>query len=233
MPGAYGFYGVADVLSGEVNPSGHLPDTYAVVNANSTVGSREGAAGWDYADEVTYPFGYGLSYTTFTQELKSLEVDLEKRMVTAAVEVTNTGNVAGKDSVQLYVAVPYTEYDVQNQVEKSAIQLLDYEKTDLLEPGETVEVVFEADAQDMASYNSKETGVDGDLGTYILDAGTYYFSVGNGVHQALNNILEAQGHETQAAGVSPKGNKENVRTWELEELDKTTFMKSRRMTSRR
>ena len=163
FPGGYGFYGVADILSGEANPSGHLTDTYAVTNANSpaaqnfgnyewtnadpsvninaeeveaediytgykyyetryadtvlgqgnadaTVGSSTGKA-WNYDDEVSYPFGYGLSYTTFEQTLKSVDVDLANRTVTAEVDVKNTGDVAGKDVVQLYTSVPYTDYD--------------------------------------------------------------------------------------------------------------------------
>ncbi len=157
FPGGYGFYGVADILSGEANPSGHLTDTYAVTNANSpaaqnfgnyewtnadpsvninaeeveaediytgykyyetryadtvlgqgnadaTVGSSTGKA-WNYDDEVSYPFGYGLSYTTFEQTLKSVDVDLANRTVTAEVDVKNTGDVAGKDVVQLYTSV--------------------------------------------------------------------------------------------------------------------------------
>lgn len=206
FPGGYGFYGVADILSGEANPSGHLTDTYAVTNANSpaaqnfgnyewtnadpsvninaeeveaediytgykyyetryadtvlgqgnadaTVGSSTGKA-WNYDDEVSYPFGYGLSYTTFEQTLKSVDVDLANRTVTAEVDVKNTGDVAGKDVVQLYTSVPYTDYDVENKVEKSAVQLLDYEKTDMIEPGESQTVTITADAQDMASWDS-------------------------------------------------------------------------------
>ena len=79
-------------------------------NAASTVGSSTGSA-WNYDDEVTYPFGYGLSYTTFEQTLDNLNVDLENETVTANVTVKNTGSVAGKDVVQLYVSLPYTDYD--------------------------------------------------------------------------------------------------------------------------
>lgn len=188
IPGGYGFYGVADVLSGDANPSGHLADTYAVDNsaspaaqnygdyewtnadsdysinseiveaesiytgykyyetryadtvlgqgnASDSVGSSTGGA-WTYDSEVSYPFGYGLSYTTFTQTLDSLNVDLEKKTVTAEVTVTNTGDVAGKDVVQLYASTPYTDYDKEHLVEKAAVQLLDYEKTDELAPGD-------------------------------------------------------------------------------------------------
>ena len=88
-------------------------------NAASTVGSSTGSA-WNYDDEVTYPFGYGLSYTTFEQTLDNLNVDLENETVTANVTVKNTGSVAGKDVVQLYVSLPYTDYDKEHGVEKAA-----------------------------------------------------------------------------------------------------------------
>lgn len=268
FPGGYGFYGVADILSGEANPSGHLTDTYAVTNANSpaaqnfgnyewtnadpsvninaeeveaediytgykyyetryadtvlgqgnadaTVGSSTGKA-WNYDDEVSYPFGYGLSYTTFEQTLKSVDVDLANRTVTAEVDVKNTGNVAGKDVVQLYTSVPYTDYDVENKVEKSAVQLLDYEKTDMIEPGESQTVTITADAQDMASWDSSCENEAGTTGNWILDNGTYYFTVGNGAHEAVNNVLAAQNQDVE-------GNKDNVQTWELGDFDSSSF----------
>ena len=268
LPGGYGFYGVADILSGEANPSGHLTDTYAVTNANSpaaqnfgnyewinadptvninaeeveaegiytgykyyetryadtvlgqgnadaTVGSSTGKA-WDYDNEVSYPFGYGLSYTTFEQTLKSVDVDLENRTVTAEVEVKNTGDVAGKDVVQLYTSVPYTDYDIENKVEKSAVQLLDYEKTDMIEPGESQTVTITADAQDMASWDSTCDNEAGTTGNWILDNGTYYFTVGNGAHEAVNNVLAAQDQKVD-------GNKDNVQTWELGDFDSSSF----------
>lgn len=268
FPGGYGFYGVADILSGEANPSGHLTDTYAVTNANSpaaqnfgnyewtnadpsvninaeeveaediytgykyyetryadtvlgqgnadaTVGSSTGKA-WNYDDEVSYPFGYGLSYTTFEQTLKSVDVDLANRTVTAEVDVKNTGDVAGKDVVQLYTSVPYTDYDVENKVEKSAVQLLDYEKTDMIEPGESQTVTITADAQDMASWDSSCENEAGTTGNWILDNGTYYFTVGNGAHEAVNNILAAQNQDVE-------GNKDNVQTWELGDFDSSSF----------
>ena len=268
FPGGYGFYGVADILSGEANPSGHLTDTYAVTNANSpaaqnfgnyewtnadpsvninteeveaediytgykyyetryadtvlgqgnadaTVGSSTGKA-WNYDDEVSYPFGYGLSYTTFEQTLKSVDVDLANRTVTAEVDVKNTGDVAGKDVVQLYTSVPYTDYDVENKVEKSAVQLLDYEKTDMIEPGESQTVTITADAQDMASWDSSCENEAGTTGNWILDNGTYYFTVGNGAHEAVNNVLASQDQDVE-------GNKDNVQTWELGDFDSSSF----------
>ena len=282
LPGAYGFYGVADVLSGESNPSGHLADTYAVDNsvspaaqnygdyewtnadsdysinseiveaesiytgykyyetryadtvlgqgnASDSVGSSTGGA-WTYESEVSYPFGYGLSYTTFTQTLDSLNVDLENKTVTAEVTVTNTGDVAGKDVVQLYASVPYTDYDRENLVEKAAVQFLDYEKTDELAPGESTTVTITADAQDMASWDSTASNEAGTTGNYILDAGDYYFTIGNGAHEAVNNVLAAQGY-SESDGMTSAGNAANVKSWNLAEMDTTTFAETENGTA--
>lgn len=274
LPGGYGFYGVADVLSGAANPSGHLADTYVVKNENApsaqnyggtmftnadesaaitsaeveaesiyigykyyetryadtvlgqgnasdVAGSSTGEA-WNYADEVTYPFGYGLSYTTFEQTLDNVSVDLQSQTVTADITVTNTGDAAGKDVVQLYVSAPYTQYDMEHGVEKAAVQLLDYGKTKELAPGESETVTITTDAEYMASWDSTATNAVGTKGCYILDNGTYYFSVGNGSHDAVNNILSAQG-KSVADGMTVDGNAENVKTWDLGDFDNTTF----------
>lgn len=274
LPGGYGFYGVADVLSGEANPSGRLADTYAVVNANSPAAQNYGnfewtnadsaysinstlveaegiytgykyyetryadcvleqgnasePAGsstqgeWSYNSEVSYPFGYGLSYTTFEQTLDSLSVDLEAGTVTAEVTVTNTGDRAGKDVVQLYVSVPYTDYDKEHLIEKSAIQLLDYKKTGEISPGASEKITITADAQYMASWDSTIDNVKGTKGTYILDDGDYHFTVGNGSHEATNNVLAALGKTTED-GMTLDGNSENVKTWNLGNFDSETF----------
>lgn len=245
FPGGYGFYGVADLLTGKVSPSGHLPDTYAIDNHTSPAAQNYGVytwdnilqiesdsnysgklinnylveaegiytgyyyyetryedqvknrfnatsskgtsydGGWNYSKEVTYPFGYGLSYSSFKQELKSVNVNKEERRITAEVEVTNTGNYNAKDVVQLYVHVPYEN----GQVEKTAIKLIDYGKTKTLNKnGGKETVTLEADLQDIASWDSNTNG-----GTYILDSGNYYFSIGNGAHEALNNALVKEG----------------------------------------
>lgn len=256
LPGGYGFYGVADILSGAVSPSGHLTDTYAVKNASapsaqnfgdlqwananpdismndaiveaeniyigykyyetryfdtvmgqgnaaSTVGSSTGSA-WNYDDEVTYPFGYGLSYTTFEQTLDNLNVDLENETVTANVTVKNTGSVAGKDVVQLYVSLPYTDYDKEHGVEKAAIQLLDYGKTAELAPGASETVTITADMQNMASWDSTADNAAGTKGCYILDAGDYWFTIGNGAHEAVNNVLPQRVRVWTAAPTRPR-----------------------------
>lgn len=276
LPGGYGFYGVADILSGDVNPSGHLTDTYAVKNANSpaaqnfgdlqwtnanpdikmndaiveaeniyigykyyetryfdtvmnqgnassTVGSSTGSA-WNYDDEVTYPFGYGLSYTTFTQTLDDLNVDLENETVTAKVTVTNTGSVAGKDVVQLYVSLPYTDYDKEHGVEKAAVQLLDYGKTAELAPGASETVTITADMQNMASWDSTADNAAGTKGCYILDAGDYYFTIGNGAHEAVQNVLAAEGQDVG-------GDADKAKSWNLGSQDTTTFATTKNGTA--
>ena len=276
LPGGYGFYGVADILSGDVNPSGHLTDTYAVKNANSpaaqnfgdlqwtnanpdiqmndaiveaeniyigykyyetryfdtvmnqgnaasTVGSSTGSA-WNYDDEVTYPFGYGLSYTTFTQTLDDLHVDLENETVTAKVTVTNTGSVAGKDVVQLYVSLPYTDYDKEHGVEKAAVQLLDYGKTAELAPGASETVTITADMQNMASWDSTADNAAGTKGCYILDAGDYYFTIGNGAHEAVQNVLAAEGQDVG-------GSADKAKSWNLGSQDTTAFATTKNGTA--
>lgn len=150
--------------------------------------STDGA--WNYAQEICYPFGYGLSYTTFSQSLDSCEYNSASDTFTAAVTVTNTGDRAGKNVVQVYVQTPYTDYDREHGIEKSAIQLVGFGKTQELEPGasETVNISFSRYL--FASYDV--TAHDGD-GGYILDAGDYYFAIGGDCHDALNNVLAAKG----------------------------------------
>ena len=184
-------------------------------NATSTAGSSTGSA-WNYDSEVTYPFGYGLSYTSFEKTLDSVDVDLDNKTVTAKVTVKNTGSVAGKEAVQLYVSVPYTDYDKANGVEKAAISLLDYGKTEILEPGASETVEITADMTYMASWDSTADNLAGTKGTYILDDGDYYFTVGDDSHAAIKNVLSAQ-------GAAVDGNADLVYTWTLDSFDNTTF----------
>ena len=152
-------------------------------HADAAAGSSTGKA-WSYADEVSYPFGYGMSYTSFTQELKDVKVNIGGES-SATVKVTNTGDVAGKDAVQLYVQTPYTE----GGLEKAAIQLLAFDKTQLLKPGESEELTIPFEPQYFASYDESLVKADGTTGAWVLDEGDYYFTVGNGAHEAMNNVL--------------------------------------------
>ncbi len=152
--------------------------------ATGTAGSSDGEA-WNYTKEVSYPFGYGLSYTTFEQKLDGVEIGEDT--ITVTVTVTNTGSVAGKSVVQVYAQTPYGAYEQKNRVEKSAIQLLDYAKTSLLEPGASQTLTIQCDKYLLASYDY--VAAKG----YILSEGDYYVAIGDNAHDALNNVLAAKG----------------------------------------
>ncbi|MBQ1491512.1 MAG: glycoside hydrolase family 3 C-terminal domain-containing protein, partial [Blautia sp.] len=275
-PGAYGTYGIAKLLSGEVLPSGHLPDTFAVNSALSPAAQNFGiynfanaaeiettnnnalrsswylaelegiytgykyyetryfdsvmeqgnaslaAHGesvdgktWDYDAEVSFPFGFGLEGSSFTEEIVDAKVDFSGESDSSVtVKVTNVGEVAAKHAVQLYVSVPYTEADREKGVEKSAVQLLSYAKTGeakeetfadvvLLSPGEEEEVTLTFNAKDFYSYD-KTYEHDGVLGAWTLSAGDYYFATGNGSHDALKSVLGAMKPELLET-LSPTG----------------------------
>ncbi len=187
-------------------------------NAASSTGSSNGVS-WNYHDEVSYDFGFGLSYTTFEQSLDQVEFNKEDRTATVTVTVTNTGDMAGKDVAQIYAQSPYTDYDKEYLVEKSAVNLVDYVKTDILQPGESQTVSTTFDMSYVASYD--ENGA----GTYIMDAGDYYLALGNGSHEAINNILSAQGYTTQD-GMTAEGNADLTFMWTQDELDTTTYATS-------
>lgn len=281
-PGIVGFKGVADVLSGDANPSGHIADTYAVNstsapsmvnfgvylytnssqagadaqlteankadwylvetesiyngykyyetryedtvlgqgNADAADGATSGGA-WSYAQEVTYPFGYGISYTTFEQTLENVQVE-PGGTGSAEVTVKNTGDVAGKSTAQLYVQTPYT----QGGLEKSAIQLIGFAKTGVLEPGASETLTIEFDPQYMASYDETVTKADGTAGAWVLDKGDYYFSIGNGAHEALNNVLAKKtGSEDGLVKITEDEviNADNALVWTLGAQDVETY----------
>ena len=163
-------------------------------NATSSKGTKDGVSKWDYDNEVSYSFGYGKSYTTFEQTIlnDSFYFDGENKTISLKVNVKNTGSVEGKDVVQLYVQLPYTEYDKTHKVEKSAIQLVTFDKTKLLAPNEEQTLTLTADLKYFATYD-KSSVHDGVTGSYILEKGNYYFAIGNGAHESLNNILAKQG----------------------------------------
>ena len=171
---------------------------------------------WRYEHEVAYTFGYGLSYTSFTQEIVegSFKEDLEEKTLSLKVLVTNTGEYAAKEVVQLYMQSPYTDYDIAHGVEKSAIQLVGFEKTDVLEPGEEQEVTLTVQMKYLASYD-KTVSHDGVTGGYILENADYYFALGNGAHEALNNVLSARGFEKEKLFLEDGDslNAENTLVW--------------------
>ena len=140
-----------------------------------------------YDRNVVYPFGYGLSYTTF--EWSDFSVEMEGTLAadtqfTATVTVTNTGDVAGKDVVEFYVEAPYTK----GGIEKSKVSLLNFEKTKLLQPGEKVTIKTTWDAYDMASWDWKDANGNDNTG-YELDAGDYVFYAAKNSHDWAKDAL--------------------------------------------
>lgn len=243
--GDYGFIGLADILTGKADISGHLADTWAANSLSSAamqnfgdftfsnfnehswtakyvvyaegiyvgykyyetryqdqvlgINNASGSAGafmgetWNYADEMAYTFGYGLSYADFTQELQSIIWDQQAHTVTATVKVTNNGGFDGKSKslVQLYAQAPWEE----GQAEKSAIQLIGFQKTGELAAGESEIVTITVSDYFFASYDENAAnGADSTkTGCYVLDAGDYWFAIGDNAHDALNNVLSARG----------------------------------------
>ena len=264
--GVNGLRGVADLLTGDANPSGRLVDTYCVDNttnpamenfygafwANSTdytdlegdgpgldgnkyynvyqegiyVGYRyyetryedyvlgQGNAGdYNYLADVKYPFGYGLSYTTF--EYSDFTVVENADSFDVTVTVTNTGEYAGKEVVEVYFQSPYTDYDKENGIEKAAIELCGFAKTDVLEKGESATVTINVPKKELRTYDANNAK------TYILDAGDYYFAVGRDAHDALNNVLAAKGAD--ASRMTAAGNAAFTFMWNNPEIDTTTY----------
>lgn len=130
-----------------------------------------------YEDHIQYPFGYGLSYTTFDKSIKNFKDNGDS--VSFDVEVTNTGDVAGKDVAEIYFTPPYNN----GGIEKASVNLIEFGKTDLLEPGATGTISFEIPKEDMASYDSEGIKISG--GGYILEAGEYTISLRSDSHTVV------------------------------------------------
>lgn len=266
--GQKGMSAVGKLLTGKVNPSGRLTDTYAssansapsvknsgnytfasatgVTNgtkylveeegiyvgyryyetryedcvynrfgAESTVGTYDSVGGWNYDEEVVFPFGYGLSYTEFEYSSFTAKESADKKSFELSVDVKNIGTVAGKEVVQFYFQAPYTE----GGIEKSAIELCAFAKTDELLPADSpVTVTATVSKEDLRAYDAKTAK------TYILEAGDYYFACGKNVHDALDNILAAKG-KTTADGMTSSGDKAFAWKWNNPKTDSTTYSK--------
>lgn len=187
-------------------------------NAAGTAGSTDGNS-WNYSNEVVYPFGYGLSYTAFTQEIDSVEFNAKNDSYDVTVTVTNTGSTAGKDVVEVYAQTPYGEYEKTNLVEKASVNLVGYGKTQMLDAGASETITVSVPRYFLASYDANNAK------GYILSEGTYYFAIGNGAHDALNNILAAKGY-TVADGMNADGDASLTYTWEQDSLDTQTYKNS-------
>jgi len=219
--GTHGNKALAKILTGEVNPSGHLADTWIKDMKADPVFQNFGLSGMSsmnygnnfvhydediymgyryyetryveedeatrdqwYFDSVMYPFGYGLSYTTFSHEIVAsypeANATLEKDgKISVTVRVTNTGSVAGKDAVGVYYSAPY----FTGGIAKAHVNLADFAKTGIIQPGEYEDVTIEFDVSDMYSYDWSDANGNGFKG-YELDPGTYSIVVGYDAHDA-------------------------------------------------
>ena len=272
--GISGINAVAEILTGKVNPSGSLVDTYCYDNfsapamwnftpttyegyveggdvsakAKSYMIYQEGiyvgykyyetryedfvtgngnAGDYAYGDIVAYPFGYGMSYTDFDISDMNVSYNAADDTYTVTVKVTNTGDMAGKKTVQVYVQSPYTDYDKQNGVEKSAVSLVGFGKTGMIEPGASETLSMTVNKRDIASYDTYGAG------TYILDAGDYYFTAATDAHNAVNNILAAKGYTVESTNgkMTADGNADLTYTWTEDALDTTTYATSENGTA--
>lgn len=272
--GISGINAVAEILTGKVNPSGSLVDTYCYDNfsapamwnftpttyegyveggdvsakAKSYMIYQEGiyvgykyyetryedfvtgngnAGDYAYGDIVAYPFGYGMSYTDFDISDMNVSYNAADGTYTVTVKVTNTGDMAGKKTVQVYVQSPYTDYDKENGVEKSAVSLVGFGKTGMIEPGASETLSMTVNKRDIASYDTYGAG------TYILDAGDYYFTAATDAHNAVNNILAAKGYTVESTNgkMTADGNADLTYTWTEDALDTTTYATSENGTA--
>ena len=174
-----------------------------------------------YGKEVAFTFGHGLSYTTFAYSNMTVAEGVNEngeKCYNVSVTVTNTGDMAGKETVQVYLSSPYTQYDIDNKVEKAAVQLIGFGKTAMLAPGASETLTVQVDERDMASYDAYGAK------TYILDAGTYYLTAATDAHNAANNVLAALG-KTMADGMDAEGSAALVYSWDMT-FDKDTYAKS-------
>jgi beta-glucosidase len=253
-PGYYGATAIAEILDGEVNPSGHMVDTaaYDLTTAPSYANSSNDASRtyanrgghyMDYAESiyvgykwyetadaegywngaslnsyghaksgynavVQYPYGYGKSYTTFDWSLTSVTLGDGTALIAGeslpsdakviyTVWVENTGSVAGKDVVQLYYSAPYTS----GGIEKSAVNLIDFQKTASLDPGKGEALTLTCRVSDMASYDAYDSNNNGFMG-YELDGGNYALSLRTDSHtvKTINSKAASYTYKIPAEG---------------------------------
>ncbi len=169
------------------------------------------AGDYNYENDVAFPFGYGLSYTTF--EYSNYKVEAKDDSFLVSLDVTNIGNMDGKHTVEIYMQKPYTDYDKANHVEKASVELVGYQKTGLLKAnGGKETVTIEIQKSQMKSYDSYG------YKTYIVDEGDYYLTAGRDAHNATDNILKKKGYQTDGTDLL-------VYSYHVSALDHTTYSK--------
>lgn len=214
--GMEGGNAVADVLCGKVSPSGKLSNTISIdledVYSNRNFGrtdynlyQEDIYVGYRYfetfaQDRVLYPFGFGLSYTQFKIETSSSK--FENNTVVLNVDVTNIGDVSGKEVVQVYYGAP------MGKLGKPLKALVSYQKTGLLQPSQTQTLTFSINLNECASFD--DSGITGYPFSFVLEAGNYIFYVGNNVRDAkavvnveLEDVVVVEKLESALAPVTP------------------------------
>lgn len=254
--GQEGIKAIPKALSGVVNPSGRLVDTYAydstsapsftsfgdnsITNSSVNRGDKymvfgEGiyvgyryyetryedvvlgnTTGFNYAEEVQFPFGYGLGYSEFEWSNFSVSENEDGKSYDLSINVKNISEVEGKDVIEFYLQKPYTT----GGVETSAIELIEFGKTPSLKPGEQAKLSANVLKKDLTSYDYENNK------TYVLNEGDFYFSAGRNAHEALNNILALKG-KTTADGMTNNGNSSLAElAFNNASVDATSYSKS-------
>jgi beta-glucosidase len=171
---------------------------------------------FDYNSSVVFPFGFGLSYTKFAWS--NYSVTEKEDTFTVSVTIKNEGSMPGKDVIEVYMQKPYTEYDKQYGIEKPAVELVGFTKTSLLEAGEEKTFTVDIAKERMKSYDSRG------VGSYIVEAGTYYLTAASNAHTAVNNILKAKKYSV-ANGMTADGNESFVADFTVASMDSETYSK--------
>ena len=198
----------------------YLGYRYTETRYEDTVLGAANVGDYDYSKIVAYPFGYGLSYTEFEYTDMTVTENKADDTYTVTVTVKNTGNVKGKESVQIYLQQPY----INGGIEKASVEFVGYAKTSVLEPGASETVTVTVDGRWFASYDAYNAK------TYVLDAGDYYLTAAKNAHDAINNILSHKQNVDHVTMDSSKmvgeGNFSLVYKTTKEE-DKTTYSVSK------
>ena len=173
--------------------------------------------GYDYSSTVQYPFGYGLSYTSFSYSDYKVVENKKDDSFTVTVTVKNEGTTAGKDVVEVYAQKPYTK----GGIEKASVELVGYAKTKELKAGESEKISIDISKSQFTSYDYK------DAKTYVLDQGDYYLAIGDNAHDALNNILAKKGYNKNS-GMDDEGDASLAKVaFSQTAIDKETYSTSK------
>ncbi len=171
---------------------------------------------YNYGNDVAYPFGYGLSYSTYSYSKFNYVKDDANKCLNFSVTVANNGAKAGKNTVEIYLQKPTAD----KKLEVSAVQLVGFAKTGIIDGGKTEEVTISVPYDELTTYDSYGAK------TYVMDAGDYHFTIANGAHEAANNFLAFQGKTISNSHMDSEGNRDLVKTYTQSAYDDKTYSTS-------